>query len=141
MTPEELQICSKNIYLLKLLINQNFPLTDFINTESKTLYCPFHDDKTSGKPSAQIYKDTDGITRLYCFSENKQYSTYDYIKLILGKNPISYLYNLEVEDLEIIIEEEKERQQKIQNEKVLKIKTVAEKYPKDINMFFKEIYS
>lgn len=45
------------------------------------MYCPFHPDEMTGKPSAKYHADTD---RLYCFSENKSYSAYHAIKLLYG---------------------------------------------------------
>ena len=48
---------------------------------SSNIYCPFHPDSMTGKPSAKYYPDSD---LLYCFSENKIYSAYHAIKLIYG---------------------------------------------------------
>jgi len=41
-----------------------------LHPESQNMYCPFHDDELTGKPSAKYHPDTD---KLYCFSESKMY--------------------------------------------------------------------
>lgn len=51
------------------------------NLESSNLYCPFHPDELTGKPSAKYHADTD---LLYCFSEHKMYSAYHALKLLYG---------------------------------------------------------
>ena len=50
-----------------------------IEVGNGTMYCPFHDDETGGKPSAKYHSDTD---LLYCFSENKMYSAYHAVKFL-----------------------------------------------------------
>lgn len=51
------------------------------DTSGSNMYCPFHPDEMTGKPSAKYHEDTD---RLYCFSESKSYSAYHAIKLLYG---------------------------------------------------------
>jgi hypothetical protein len=51
--------------------------------DRSTMYCPFHDDEHTGKPSAKYHKETDSI---YCFSENKVYTAYHALKILYGKN-------------------------------------------------------
>lgn len=78
--------------LPKHLVNSYFALTDFDEfSEYGSMFCPFHDDESGGKPSAKFFQDEDGIQRLYCFSERRQYTAYDYIELILKQNPLIYL--------------------------------------------------
>lgn len=50
----------------------------------KMVLCPFHADSN---PSAKFYIDTDGIERLYCFSERKQFTSFDYLVLKGVENP------------------------------------------------------
>lgn len=78
--------------LPKVLVNSYFALTDFDEFSSYgSMFCPFHDDEVGGKPSAKFFEDEDGIQRLYCFSERRQFTAYDYIKLLLHQDPILYL--------------------------------------------------
>ena len=59
-------------------------LTDLgLDISGSNMYCPFHPDEMTGKPSAKYHADTD---LLYCFSENKMYSAYHAIKLLYGIN-------------------------------------------------------
>lgn len=72
----------------KDLISSYYNLTDFIDINTYgACYCVFHDD--TNKPSAKLYKDEDGIERMWCFVCRKQYTSYEYIKLILHENPIT----------------------------------------------------
>lgn len=76
----------------KYLVNTFFALTDFSEFSSYgSMFCPFHDDESGGKPSAKFFEDEDGIQRLFCFSERRQYTAYDYIKLLLHKDPMLYM--------------------------------------------------
>lgn len=134
MDRDSLSIVSKNKKLLKSLINLNYSLDTFINCNEKTIFCPFHYNVDT--PSAQVYKDLDGIYRIYCFSENRQYTSYDYIKLILGRDPITYLYNLDID--ESIIEEELALNTKRDTEE---INFIQSKFNLDICTFFNEIYA
>ena len=47
------------------------------------MYCPFHDDYSTGKPSAKYHPDTD---KLYCFSESKMYTAYHALKILYNKD-------------------------------------------------------
>ena len=78
--------------LPRYLVESYFALTDFDEfSEYGSMYCPFHDDERGGKPSAKFFEDEDGVQRLYCFSERRQFTSYDYIKLILRQDPTLYL--------------------------------------------------
>ena len=70
------------------VINHYFKLSDLLREygcyiDGSTMYCPFHDDDITGKPSAKYHSDTD---LLYCFSENKVYSSYHALKILFGKD-------------------------------------------------------
>ena len=75
--------------LLKMeVINKHFNLGRLLrnlgmDTSSSNMYCPFHDDVSTGKPSAKYHENTD---LLYCFSENKMYSAYHAIKFLYNKD-------------------------------------------------------
>lgn len=72
----------------KDLIERYYNITDFIDiSEYGPCYCMFHDDRN--KPSAKLFKDEDGIERMWCFVCRKQYTSWHYIKLILNENPIA----------------------------------------------------
>lgn len=71
----KVEVINKRYNLGKLLENQGY------DTSGSNMYCPFHPDENTGKPSAKYHKDTD---LLYCFSENKMYSAYHAIKLLYG---------------------------------------------------------
>jgi hypothetical protein len=84
---------------LYLVVSKLFPISDFLdNGELKKHYkCPFHNDIT---PSAKLYTDEkDGIERLFCYSGScrKQYTSYNYIKDIIGVSPLGYLVSHEKE--------------------------------------------
>jgi hypothetical protein len=69
-------------------INKHFSLKqlliDFGLEVSRTnMFCPFHDDEYTGKPSARYHPDTD---LLYCFSESKMYYPYHALKDLHGAN-------------------------------------------------------
>lgn len=134
MDREQLSIVSKNRKLVKHIVNTNYSLDIFIDCNEKTIFCPFHYNVDT--PSAQVYKDVDGIYRIYCFSENKQYTAYDYIKLILGKEPVTYLYNLDIDDS--IIDEELNIISKKQTEE---IEFIQSHFNLDVSSFFKEVYA
>lgn len=63
-------------YSLKTLLEEMDYLVTGVN-----IYCPFHDDKLTGKPSAKYHLDSDA---LFCFSESKSYSAYHALKLLYG---------------------------------------------------------
>lgn len=50
--------------------------------------CPFHGDRT---PSARVHFDPDGVERIWCFTCHKMYTSFDYVKLVLGQDPRQYL--------------------------------------------------
>ena len=87
-----LDIC-RNKQLCRYLISKKYDIRDLMIEDGLNIrFCPFHDDEASGKPSIKIYtEDEDEVQRLYCFSENKQYTSYDYFELIRGENPLNLL--------------------------------------------------
>ena len=62
--------------------------TFFGEITNQNVPCPFHHDNT---PSAKLFVDEDKISRLFCYACRQQFTSYDYIKLVLNKNPILYL--------------------------------------------------
>lgn len=81
--------------LVKLdVINDNYSLEKMLRNygcyrDGSTMYCPFHDDDVTGKPSAKFHHDTD---TLYCFSENKVYTAYHALKILYGQN-VNTIFN------------------------------------------------
>lgn len=80
---------------IKEVINQNFTFSDlsrrFINVDSSTgnIYCPFHENHST--PAAKMYWDeTRDIWVIWCFTEHKHFTTYDYVNLILCKQYQKY---------------------------------------------------
>lgn len=71
----KVDIINKHYNMGKLLENLGYDIS------RGSMYCPFHPDESTGKPSAKYHEDTD---KLYCFSENKMYSSYHVIKLLYG---------------------------------------------------------
>ena len=70
------------------VINSTYRLKDILEglglwTGGSNMFCPFHPDALTGKPSAKYHEDSD---LLYCFSENKIYSAYHAIKLLYNSD-------------------------------------------------------
>ena len=66
------------------LTNANFnvfKLLEYVGLHNphpgQLVYCPFHDDTGGGKKSGKLFGDA-----LHCFSENKQYKSYDILRFI-----------------------------------------------------------
>lgn len=76
---------------LEMFFARAVPLTEFIEeprTVSSVVLCPFHGDQS---PSAKLFYDEDGVTRLYCFTEHRQYTSYDFVTKVLGEDPRLFL--------------------------------------------------
>lgn len=71
------KVINDKFSLRKLLENMGYDLFD------GNIFCPFHMDELTGKPSARYHKDTD---LLYCFSENKVFSAYHALKILYGRD-------------------------------------------------------
>lgn len=81
----KVEVINKKFNMGKLLRNLGYEI-DYGN-----IYCPFHDDEATGKPSAKYHGDTD---KLYCFSENKMYSAYHALKLLYGQDINEIFHNI-----------------------------------------------
>lgn len=92
-------ILSSNHLLLSKVFTAFYNLSDFLELcEYGAMFCPFHEDKN--KPSAKFFKDDDGVERIYCYAERKQFTSYDYVKLILEENPmIKLLKECDINDI------------------------------------------
>lgn len=71
-----------------IVINQKFNLGKLLRNlgydlDHGNIYCPFHMDKLTGKPSARYHEDSD---LLYCFSENKIYSAFHALRYLYNKD-------------------------------------------------------
>lgn len=70
------------------VINRKFSLKKLlkgygVDVDANVIYCPFHPDEMTGKPSAKYHSDTD---KLYCFSESKMYTAYHALKLLYNQD-------------------------------------------------------
>ena len=70
------------------LINSYFNMGELLNnmgieTRGSNIFCPFHPDTLTGKPSAKYFPDSDTI---HCFSESRTYTAYHVLKLLQGKD-------------------------------------------------------
>lgn len=141
---EELKQLYNNKKILKDIVSKNFPLTSFMDEKYGAMYCPFHDDKKGKKPSAKLYlDDEDNIERLYCFSENKQFTSYEYIIQVMHLDPLQYFLgnsSLDEDTIADLVEEIKYFENKKELKVVTKIKSLAIEHKGDMNAFFKAIY-
>ena len=81
--------------VIKEVINNNFTFSDlskrFENVDSSTgnFYCPFHENHDT--PAAKMYWDeVREIWVIYCFSEQRLFTAYDYVDLILCREQEKY---------------------------------------------------
>lgn len=93
---------------IKQLVNVSYSMKDVLKYYTgyapiaDTLRCCFHDDH---RKSAKIYHNEDG-DRIYCFTENKQYTVCDLIELYGGDindwvTPEMKLQEIVIEDKEL----------------------------------------
>ncbi len=68
------------------LIDWYMPITELMDkakveySENSNFLCPFHDNYNT--PSAHLYLDSsDGGGKIWCYSEQKMYGSYNFIKL------------------------------------------------------------
>lgn len=81
----------RNKLIIKKIINANFTFSDlskrFVGVDSSTgnIFCPFHENHHS--PAAKMYWDeVNDMWIIHCFGEcHRNFSTYDYVNLILCK--------------------------------------------------------
>lgn len=95
-------IKKRTIRSIKTVLNRNFTFSDlsprFENVDSSTgnIFCPFHENHTS--PAAKMYWDEiNNMWVIWCFTEHKHFTAYDYVNLILCekyqkyKSPLDFL--------------------------------------------------
>lgn len=73
------KVLNRYFNLRSLLENQG------ISVSEGTMYCPFHEDELTGKPSAKYHSEDD---TLFCFSEHKVYTAYHAIKLLYHQDTV-----------------------------------------------------
>lgn len=128
--------------LLWVVVSKSIPISELIDEHSKSIYCPFHDD--SGKPSAMLMlNDSDGIEKIHCFvCTKKQFTSYDYIKIILNQKPLDYLNN---NVHELIIESTLNKaiqfKQNLNLEKIDSINSIWKKSNNDLQLFLSLLYN
>ena len=90
----------KSIYTpkaIKQVINDNFTFADLssrfkgVDSSTGNIFCPFHENTDT--PAAKMYWDEErGIWIIHCFGEcHRNFTTYDYVDLILCKKYQKYL--------------------------------------------------
>ena len=127
---------------IKTVLNRNFTFADlsprFKNVDSSTgnIFCPFHENRST--PAAKMYWDENReIWVLWCFTEHKHYTAFDYVNLILCeryekyKSPLDFLRkNMSLDELYPQLDaSERERQDLVEtymDAKVEHIMQVAE---------------
>ena len=77
---------------IKWLCERLIPITSLKSMHYGSNFCPFHLNRNT--PAASLFKDKDGVERLYCYSCKKQYTSYDYITEILMEKPLDKLLEL-----------------------------------------------
>jgi hypothetical protein len=94
------ELSPQRIRAIKAVINQNFTFSDlsprFVNVDSSTgnIFCPFHENHTT--PAAKMYWDeVRDIWVIWCFTEHRHFTAYDYVKLILCEKYQKYLSPLD----------------------------------------------
>lgn len=78
-----------DVRILREIIEQNFSWEDLnpkrFNTNvmlNSNIFCPFHENKNT--PSAKAFlDDTKNIVTIWCFTEQRRYTTYDYVNLVI----------------------------------------------------------
>lgn len=60
---------------------------DYGQITGRMIPCPFHHDTN---PSAKFYNDEDGIVRLHCHGCKKQFTSFEYIRDVRGRDPFTY---------------------------------------------------
>ncbi len=106
--------------LTKFIIEKLFMYEDLnsyyqmIDSSTGNIYCPYHEhefgEKNTVSPAAKMYYDEErDISTIHCFTSKKSYTTYDYLTLIMEKEPVQYLLdNVDTESiLNVIIAVEK----------------------------------
>ena len=114
---------------VRTVIEQNFTFSDlsprFKNVDSSTgnIFCPFHENHST--PAAKMYwNDIKEIWVIYCFTEHKHFTAYDYVRLILCeqyqkyKSPLEFLLkNMSRDEAYIQLEaREKDREDQVEME-------------------------
>lgn len=85
----------KDKRVVKSTLNNFITLSELMNVkEYGSMYCEFHGERREkgSHPSAKFFSgDSDGIERIYCWVCKRQYTAYDYVKIVMEQNPVSYL--------------------------------------------------
>ena len=82
--------------VLKEVINKNFTFADLspkykdVDSSTGNIFCPFHENHET--PAAKMYWDGDKeIWVIWCFTEHRHFTAYDYVELILCEKYKRYL--------------------------------------------------
>lgn len=133
------KVKKRSYYSIKTVVNKNFTFADlsprFKNVDSSTgnIFCPFHENHST--PAAKMYWDeTKGIWVIWCFTEHRHYTAYDYVEKILCEryqrysSPLDFLkQNMTLEDLYTQLDiVEKESQEQVIEESSNKIEYIQQ---------------
>lgn len=77
---------------LRYLCEKLIPFTKISGLMLGSNFCCFHDNRNT--PAASVFKDADDIERMYCYACKRQYTSYDYITLVLEENPLKHLLKI-----------------------------------------------
>lgn len=121
-------------------------LTDIVSeyiSGNNTLKCPFHDDRT---PSAKLYTDLDGSQRIYCFTEKKAYTSFDYVSKIMKVDPKRFLLQnygiseLESEAVKIDFDRKEKFEETLRKQEIDLILEVSKKELPNITRYLNKTY-
>lgn len=145
----------RSIYSVKTVLNSNFTFADlsprFKNVDSSTgnIFCPFHENHST--PAAKMYWDEEKqIWVIWCFTEHKRYTAYDYVEKILCEqyqkysSPLEFLkQNMTLEtlytQLDIVEKEDMERVVAETSAKVEYIQRIAAEHER-VEDFIEALY-
>lgn len=70
------------------VINSRYNMGDLLRKlgyeiDRGNMYCPFHPDNLTGKPSARYHESDD---KLWCFSEHRNYTAWHVLKILMGQD-------------------------------------------------------
>ena len=132
-------IKKRSYHSIKTVVNKNFTFADlsprFKNVDSSTgnIFCPFHENHST--PAAKMYWDENrSMWVIWCFTEHKHYTAYDYVEQILCerwqkyKSPLDFLkQNMTLEDLYTQLDiVEKENQDQVAMETSAKVEYIQQ---------------
>lgn len=126
---ELISFFKKDENILRVVVEKLFTFGDLnksladVDSSVGNINCPFHPAEGEGvnkSKSAKVYYDEDkNIYTITCFTVKRVYSSYDYIKLAMEEDPITYLLkHRSLQDISDIVDMLKKGYIKIENNNV-----------------------